>query len=237
MCERGGETCRALQTSGPDDGPAGAGYVVRRDSDARFGGYIVILRDLIFCTSPRAREASRALQPADVHKAEAAAVLRWARDLDASGSEYLANVRRLAQAEDVSPRNVGIIGSAVAAHHRETARAAERAAAPVSRYVGDVKDEVELDVMIKSDTVIDGDYGVSHLYRMVSAEGNVLTWFSSRNLNLTSGQQLRIRGTVKGHELYHDVAQTKLTRCKVLDAEPQARPGAPSVPLPEREAC
>src|SRR6266704_3236267 len=39
--ERGGETYRALQVSGPDDGPAGADYVVRRDSDARFGGYIV----------------------------------------------------------------------------------------------------------------------------------------------------------------------------------------------------
>jgi hypothetical protein len=70
---------------------------------------------------------------------------------------------------------------------------------------------------------------------MVSAEGNVLTWFSSRNLNLESGQQLRIRGTVKGHELYHDVEQTKLTRCKVL--EPQAEASAPSVPVPEREAC
>jgi hypothetical protein len=39
--ERGGETYRALQINGPDDGPAGADYIVRRDSDARFGGYIV----------------------------------------------------------------------------------------------------------------------------------------------------------------------------------------------------
>jgi hypothetical protein len=194
-----------------------------------------ILRDLIFGTSPRAREARRALQPTGAHKAEAATVLGWARDQDATGSEYLANVQRLAQAEDVSPRNAGIIGSAVAARHRETARAAERAAAPVSRYVGAVKDKIELDVTIKSDTAIDGDYGVSHLYRMASTEGNVLTWFSSRNLNLESGQQLRIRGTVKGHELYHDVEQTKLTRCKVL--EPQAEASAPSVPMPEREAC
>jgi hypothetical protein len=39
--EREGETYRALQINGPDDGPAGADYIVRRDSDACFGGYIV----------------------------------------------------------------------------------------------------------------------------------------------------------------------------------------------------
>jgi|SRR6266487_143635 len=39
--EREGETYRALQINGPDDGPAGADYIARRDSDARFGGYIV----------------------------------------------------------------------------------------------------------------------------------------------------------------------------------------------------
>ena len=39
--ESEGETYRALQINGPDGGPAGADYIVRRDCDARFGGYIV----------------------------------------------------------------------------------------------------------------------------------------------------------------------------------------------------
>ena len=41
--EREGETYRAHRINGPDDGPAMADYLVRRDSDGRFGGYIVDL--------------------------------------------------------------------------------------------------------------------------------------------------------------------------------------------------
>ena len=40
--EKGGEVYRALQLRG-HDGPAFADYIVRRDSDGRYGGYIVDL--------------------------------------------------------------------------------------------------------------------------------------------------------------------------------------------------
>ena len=174
-----------------------------------------ILRDVIFGNSQRARQARERLAPTAAHKAEAATVLGWAQGLDTGGSEYLANLQRIAGAEWVSSRNVGIIGSAVASHHRETARQLAREAQAVSRYVGSVKDKITADVTLKSDTPIAADYGVSHLYRMVSTDGNVLTWFSSRDLSLTPGQELRVTGTVKGHEVYAEVQQTRLTRCKV----------------------
>jgi hypothetical protein len=41
--EREGEIYRAHQIRSPDDGPATADFIVRRDSDARYGGYIVDL--------------------------------------------------------------------------------------------------------------------------------------------------------------------------------------------------
>jgi hypothetical protein len=41
--ERDGVTYRAYQIHGPDDGPALADFIVRRDSDGRYGGYIVDL--------------------------------------------------------------------------------------------------------------------------------------------------------------------------------------------------
>jgi len=41
--EREGEIYRAHQIRGPDDGPATADFIVRRDSDGRYGGYIVDL--------------------------------------------------------------------------------------------------------------------------------------------------------------------------------------------------
>ena len=43
LYEREGVTYRAHRIHGPDDGPAMADYLVRRDSDQRYGGYVVDL--------------------------------------------------------------------------------------------------------------------------------------------------------------------------------------------------
>ena len=137
----------------------------------------------------------------------------WAQQVDDSSSEYLANLKRLAECTFIGPRNVGILGSAVASYHRETAKQVEREARPVSQHVGQVKDKLTVTVTIKGDTPIDGDYGVSHLYTMTDEAGNVFKWFSSRNQNWEVGQQVTIKGTVKGHEVYREVAATLLTRC------------------------
>jgi hypothetical protein len=184
------------------------------------------LREVVFGTSRGAREARQALQPTDAHRVEGKAARAWAQTVETSGSEYLANVQRLAQAEEISPRNVGIIGSAVAAHHRETARQQEREAAPVSKHIGQVKDKLEMAVTVKGETAIDSDYGVSHLYTFADATGNVFKWFASRDQRLERGQEIKIKGTVKGHEIYREVAQTSLTRCKVIEPAAEAQ-GAP----------
>jgi hypothetical protein len=68
---------------------------------------------------------------------------------------------------------------------------------------------------------------------LVTAEGNVLKWFSSRNAGLETGATVKLKGTVKAHETYHDLAQTVTTRCNVIEAAPSA----PSAALPDREAC
>jgi hypothetical protein len=170
-----------------------------------------ILRDLIFSDSPKAREVRRELRPTESHQAEAAKVLEWARSVEPGDSEYLANVRRLAEADEISPRNAGIFGSAVAAYWRESSAKAERDAAPVSRHIGQQKDRLELDVTVRGETTFGTDFGITHLYTLVTTEGNVLKWFSSRDAGLETGCQLRIRGTVKDHETYHEVAQTILT--------------------------
>ncbi len=190
-----------------------------------------VLRGLLFGRSKADREGRQELQPADDHKATAARVRDWARTADVSDSEYLANVQHLAESEYVRPRNAGILGSAVASYHREMNAQAEREARPVSQWAGQPKDKLELDVTVRGDTAIDGDWGVTHLYTLVSDDGNVFKWFSSRNLELAPDQHIRITGTVKGHEEYREVRQTLLTRCKI--AEPQPEPRA----QPELEAA
>jgi hypothetical protein len=108
-----------------------------------------LLRAALFPDSRKARDLRDSLRPTGAHRAEAAKVRQWALAVDAAGREYLANVRRLAQADEVSPRNVGIIGSAVASYWREVNARAERDAAPVSQHIGRVKDRLDQILVLK----------------------------------------------------------------------------------------
>ncbi len=67
----------------------------------------------------------------------------------------------------------------------------------------------------------------------MTAERNVLKWFSCRDACLETGATVKLKGTVKAHETYHDVAQTVITRCEII----APAPSAPPADLPDREAC
>lgn len=214
------------------------GWVSRAKADAEYSTPSgSTLRDCLFGHSKADRDLRKDYQPTAENRTEAAKVLDWAKGVEPGDSEYLANVKRCAQANFIGERNTAILGSAVASYHREVAAKVEREARPVSQWVGQPKDKLELDVTIKGETVIDGYYGTTHLYTLTDPEGNVFKWFASTGQEWETGQQVRIRGTVKDHEEYREVRQTVLTRCKVIK-EPQAAKHAevePEASAPQRE--
>jgi hypothetical protein len=185
-----------------------------------------ILKAILFTSGDKCRQAvlrpgmcdcsnclRQRYQPTEDNAAEAVKVLAWARAIEPGSSEYLANVRRLAHEELIGRRNAGILGSAVASYWREHNERVERATRPVSQHVGAVKQRLELVLTVRTDTTIDGDWGVSHLYTLTDADGNVFKWFSSRRQNWAIGQEVKVKATVKAHEAWHDTKQTVITRC------------------------
>jgi hypothetical protein len=178
-----------------------------------------LLRDLLFSTSPEARKARQKLAPADDHRALAAKVREWARGVDDTSSEYLANIKRLAGAEVITERNAGMLGSAVAAYNREMQARAEREARPASQWMGQPKDKITVQATVRSDTPVEGDWGIRHRYGFLTREGNWVTWWASSSQGLEVGREVTLTGTVKGHEEYREVKSTVLTRCKISEAQ------------------
>ncbi len=174
-----------------------------------------LLKDLLFGSGLRAREARVRLQPTAAHIAEAAEVRAWALALDDTTSEYVANLKRLAAAEIVSSRNVGIIGSAVASRNRERARDTERQVRKSSAWIGQPKDKITVTAELRSDTPIEGDWGTRHRYGFMTTDGNSVIWWASSNQRLYVGSTYTVTGTIKTHEEYREVRSTVLTRCKV----------------------
>ena len=152
---------------------------------------------------------------------EAEAALDYIRSEDCSGNNYMMNLQMLSKSEGVSESNVGILVSLIPTYHRhlrdmEYKRRLEiwHAAESGSKYVGDIKDKVTVTVESASlVTSFANEFGSTYLYKILSTEGNVFMWYSSRYFGDNPDWQT-ITGTVKMHQEYKNIKQTILTRCK-----------------------
>jgi hypothetical protein len=62
-------------------------------------------------------------------------------------------------------------------------------------------------------------YGVSHLHKFVTEEGNDVSWLSSSaSYEQWVGKTVKVEGKVKAHKEYQGQPETALTFCKVAQA-------------------
>lgn len=153
-------------------------------------------------------------------------ILDWAQDFltpeKGEGNDYLYNLRvALAQGPYIEWKLSGLTASVVPMFARETERLAlesvEIRKTENSKHIGAVKDRVLLNVQVQK--VIDiesADWGVTHLHKLVTQDGNAVVWFSTSE-KLTAGATLDVVGTVKKHDIREGVKQTILTRVVVVD--------------------
>ena len=172
---------------------------------------------------------------ADDVVAEAEAARAWilAEEVDEYNS-YMNNLKVICSSEYCSSRNLGYLVSLIPTYFKhletEAARAereAKRAkAASQSKHVGKIKDRLTFDATAYFVTSCDSFYGWSALYKFVTEDGDVFTWWTSSNVDVDRDRprKVRVTGTVKDHDEYAGVKQTVLTRCKIvyLDEEDAA---------------
>lgn len=95
-----------------------------------------------------------------------------------------------------------------------------------SQHVGSVGARMEFKVKVERVVFIglvkNGWYSHAnkYLYIFVDENGNTLKWFTTGGGAIDKGDELVIKGTVKGFDEYKGVKQTTLTRCKVVSSTP-----------------
>jgi hypothetical protein len=98
-----------------------------------------------------------------------------------------------------------------------------RAARPPSEWVGEPKQRLEFEAVITGERVLESDWGSTTLVKLETDEGEALSWFSSAGGffdgrdQLTIGDRLIFRGTVKAHKEYQGRRETQLTRCTFIE--------------------
>lgn len=155
------------------------------------------------------------VKPTVAHEAEAKAVIAYFKEIDPEENDYLINCKKIADYGYVPERMDGTAASMIFSYRRSLEREIERAERKASKWMGEVKERITVDsAIVKHVNVYDGDWGLTFIYNF-NADGNFITWFSTRDKDLHVGDRVKIVGTVKKHDEYRDNEITVLTRCKV----------------------
>ena len=146
-----------------------------------------------------------------------------ASDDFAGTSTYVENLKTIVAEGVVGPRQIGIVSSAPQAYARHLGQVAEREAREaakseqVNEYLGNVKDKITVTGTVSSINYIQGDYGTTVLYTIITDDKHLVKWFASREaLGDQTDVHLTLTGTVKKHEEYNGSKSTVLTRCKQI---------------------
>lgn len=190
------------------------GFVSRKRADLLGETLATVDRIYAWFDTARAKRPTPTISDLDV----ADRVIEWAKQLEDDGG-YYGNVRAAVLRPYADLSLFGILASAVDSfrRHIESSTAdVERASAKRAGYFGTVGERVECEVDILRTNTFVGVYGYTTYVTMRTDEGHLLLWKASgdRGLDLTRGDRIRIRGTVKEHTDYEGSPQTVLTRCK-----------------------
>lgn len=89
-----------------------------------------------------------------------------------------------------------------------------------SEYQGTIGEKIEIEVIYKKCFSYETMYGYQYIHLFEDEKGNVYKWKTNKGLWLNNSvveldSNLKIKGTIKGHEEYNGTKQTELTRCKI----------------------
>ena len=171
------------------------------------------------------RQPNPLLKPTDADIELAKQVKEWMLAIDeATESDYLSNLRKLATLKDVGSRYFGFLAAAVNSYKLEQQAKKEAEGKADSQWVGEVGKRIELEVTLEKLITKErgGHYGwgggpyvptYTYIHIFKDAAGNKITWFGSKIIG-DEGETMRIKGTVKDHSEYKGTKDTVLTRVR-----------------------
>ena len=149
-------------------------------------------------------------------------------------SDYIHNLKVLLKSKYIEYKHFGYVVSAYASYmraleklngtwekikaERELERAnkeREKAENLSSVFVGEIGQRDTFNLKYTKHLTFENIYGVSFMYFFKDENNNVFLWTTNKDLELESGEQIELVGTIKDHKEYRDVKQTVITRCKI----------------------
>ena len=156
-------------------------------------------------------------------KEEVQKVLEYVKSMEET-SDYVHNLKVLANEPYVASKNLGYLVSMVSCYNKHIEKVTEQKKreeqnakeASVSNYIGKEKDRIKI-TNISVVTSWNTQYGITFRYKIIDTNGNVIMWDASSSI--CDMPVKSITGTIKKLDEFRGVKQTWITRCRVEYAE------------------
>jgi hypothetical protein len=177
-----------------------------------------------YCPAESITDVLRDAEKSQQYFSKADEAIAWAKglsDTDVAVSSYMHNIRNIAILNYTTHRSIRMAASIMVAHERSKPRA-DAAPKKPSEFVGTKGERIQCVVAVKAITAVVGfSYGgnetVKDLVIMEDVDGNKLTWFCEGNNPLKKGDtDVKVKLTIKGHEEYKGIKQTKVNRVALV---------------------
>lgn len=140
----------------------------------------------------------------------------WAKNIDPH-NDYLYNINVIAQTKVIDVKSIGFAASIVSSYQREmnTLKKKEKEATS-SEFFGKIKKRDVFDLVVDKIIAYAGYIGLSYLHIMHDTDGNKAIWFASSKSKFEEGSKIKVKATVKNHQVRDGIKQTILTRVVAL---------------------
>jgi len=163
----------------------------------------------------------------DEDKQTAHEVAEWLSTLGSRTelNDYMYNLSVLGQGASFTTKNFGLACSAIPTYLREMEKEINRRkrfeSDAASQYVGTPGERSKFTLTLVFTRDCESQFGVSYMYKFKDEDGNILVWFASNvffndalGADINIGDTVVVDARVKSHEMYQEVRQTLITRCK-----------------------
>ena len=127
-------------------------------------------------------------------------------------NDFLTTVKDLIDMEDVPARFFGYVAGVVPFYINSK----KREVAVRNEYFGREKMRCEMTLTLLSKQTIDGYYGITYLHKFLDDKSRMVVWFATNDPELPENTPLKVKATIKGHDEFNGVKQTKVNRLTVL---------------------
>ena len=140
-------------------------------------------------------------------------IIEWVKTQDTT-KDYFYNLNTIIKNNFVTSRTANLAASMVAVYYRATAEPKEPKVP--SNWLGEVGEKVALEVTVTATYPMETRFGRGYVYRMITPEGNIVTWFTS-SPKLENEKKYRGYGKIKKLDEYKGTKQTIVTRPSLVE--------------------